>query len=87
METEKSSGTDLRDTMELILGRMATNPLPKPQAERNSEGYGYLLICVLASAMLYFGLISEDNWMILAGGAAAFYGAGRVILKKGGENT
>ena len=78
------NGVDLKDTLALSSRVKALEVVAAP--ERNSEAYAYFGICVLASTALYFGLISEDNWMLLVGGAAAFYGTGRVILKKGGEN-
>jgi len=50
--------------------------------ERNSEKWGYIAACVLATVALYLELIDATMWCAIIGIEPIAYGLGRVVLKK-----
>lgn len=64
-----------------VLAKIAAS-VTTPKTERNTEGWGYIAACVLATIALYFGVIDQIVWGVVVLGDSVAYGLGRVQLKK-----
>jgi hypothetical protein len=87
LESVASALTKIDTSISSLGDKLGALNTKTPTPERNSEGFGYLGLVLLATLLTYFNKLTPDMWMIIAGGAAAFYQAGRIAIKTASART